>query len=270
MGKFIKSLFGNKEHDVIYVPSVENIQGDLPKENEEKKPEAKLEEAIKTINQNKEESDIKTTDILEKDKQEEQAESDNKDKKEEDNKDKKEEKKDLKSYFFKETVRTSMTIFLIEDSKETYLYNDEIVKLANRSIGENVVCIIHYGEEIENPGIYFPGQADQGAIICLNEKGTKVSYYDAIIELEKVIGNCWLRTVESETKKYSIEDIEIVGFGTGRDNSSKTSKEDAYKAFESIATKSHVTNKYFCLTEDSFIDLASIGFHSIGRIKTNF
>lgn len=248
MGKILNSIFGPKEYDVIYVPN-----------KVEKKPEEKLEETIKSINsKNKPEDAMKQVEPTIEVKEEIKAEN-----KEE----KKEEKEEKKSYFFKPTEKKTLSIFLIEDSKKMYEYNKEIVEISKRAIGDNLAMIIHYGSEIENPGMYFSGQVDEKDIICVNADGQKVSFYDAILELESIVNYSRYHSVEGNLKNYEIENIEIIGFSTGEDNSSIAKIEDANKAFKNICESSKVSNKCFCILEDNFIKLASIGFHSIGRIR---
>lgn len=258
MSKIFKSILGSKKQDVIYVPqkevNLEDSKKELPDNN-------KIEETIKSLNAQK-----KVEEMSKKEEKDEDKENVN-ETKDTTQKEKVEEKK---TFIFKETVYKTLTILLIEDSKQMYEYNKEIVELAKRSIGDNLVMIIHYGEELENPGLYFPGQADEEEIICVNKNGTSLAFFDAIAHLDEVVTYYYFRTIEGKAKKYSIEDIEILGFSTGVDNSSKTEMKDAYSKFEKIIQRAHVSNKCFCLTEDNFINLASIGFRSIGRIKTNF
>lgn len=260
MGKFLNSIFGPKDNDVIYVPQKTVNPEDSKKEL---KQNQKLEETIKSINAQK-----KVDDMTKKEEKEEINKESIEAPKVETKKDNTEAEK--KPYFFKETLHKTLTILLIEDSKEMYEFNKEIVELSKRAVGDNLAVIIHYGKEIENPGLYYPGQVDEDALICLNEKGTSLCFYDAIIHLETIVDDSVFHIVEGKTKKYEIENVEIVGFSTGIDNISKSTIKEAYEAFKKISEKTKVTNKCFCISEDNFISLASIGFHSIGRIKTNF
>ena len=75
-----------------------------------------------------------------------------------------------------------------------------------------------------------------------------------------------MKIEEKETERVRINKIDVIGIGNCKDNGSKISKEQALRYFQKVANLHGVTTKYFCLSENSFIDAAEIGLHSIGAI----
>ena len=94
--------------------------------------------------------------------------------------------------------------------------------------------------------------------------------FDALVELEFLVSNSYMKLEEKENEDILIDNIEVIGIGTCTDNCSKVSKEVAIDCFCKVARKPGITTKYFCLTDETFTQAAEIGFHSIGAIFKNY
>ena len=79
-----------------------------------------------------------------------------------------------------------------------------------------------------------------------------------------------MKIEEKETERVRINEIHIIGIGNCKENGSKISKEVALKYFKRVVNKKNVTTKYFCLSENSFVNAAEVGFHSIGAIYRKY
>lgn len=165
-------------------------------------------------------------------------------------------------------IEQKLTIILMENSAQMAKENHNIAKMANSLVG--LVSIIRYGKIVEKTGILQSFHYNNTHFQCSEEAGDEVCFYDALIALEQVISeNLNLLKIE-ELKRTKITKIDIIGIGTCTDNCSVTEKEKALEAFSKKAKLMDVTTKYFCISEDYFMNAAETGFHSIGSLPRNY
>ena len=77
-------------------------------------------------------------------------------------------------------------------------------------------------------------------------------------------------STHTQSEIMSATQLKSIGIGTGKEQGSKVLKAFALKAFARVAKKPKVVTKYFCLTEASFLQVAEIGFHSIGSMDRTY
>lgn len=173
-------------------------------------------------------------------------------------------------YVYKRLVEKKLSIILIEDTTLVSQEKEKLVQIIKGLVTEGKACIITYGEDVKqsevfdvlpNGGIPFPVNENIGDTACL---------YDALIETSKLVFGKHNKTEETDTQRVMISDIDIIGIGTCKDNGSKVAKETALNVFYKVVSKHRVMTKYFCLTEESFMDAAEVGFRSIGAIFRNY
>lgn len=194
-------------------------------------------------------------------------------------KDDKFEKKDGKkaSYVSKTTfpvkpiiVDKKLTIILIEDTAEVAKEREIAFKLLQNHLNPDIVRIIYYGEGINETLISKKFDFKDVEFECTEESGNEICLYDTLEYVGKMILDTYMKENGTEYRKERISQITIMGIGTCRDTCSETSKEEAIESFCNAIKKSGALTKYFCLTENSFLDAAEIGFRSIGSISRNY
>lgn len=169
---------------------------------------------------------------------------------------------------FKRLVEKQLTIILLENTTEVAKVNDLLKKIIQSSVTSGLVCIISYGESVYKSEIV---DYTELASIKYNENlSQETCLFDALVELETTVSNNYMRIKENEKDRTRITNIEIIGIGTCKDDCSKVKKEEGIACFCKVLSKPKVTTKYFCLTDESFIEAAEIGFHSIGAIFRNY
>lgn len=174
------------------------------------------------------------------------------------------------SFVYKKLVEKKLSIILIEDTTLVSQEKTKLVQIIKGLVTEGKACIITYGEDVKQSEV-FDVLPNGGIPFPVNEKiGDTACLYDALIEIEKLVSDKHNKTEETDTQRIMISDIEIIGIGTCKDNGSKVSKDEALDAFYKVASKHRVMTKYFCLTEESFMDAAEVGFRSIGAIFRNY
>ena len=209
-------------------------------------------------------------------------------------KDRKEEKSDKKSFFpiFKSdspeqrtryrveppehlppprrTVNSKLTIFLVENTAKVFENQEIVLGIVKKLLSTGFVCIINYGSTTRESEIYDSSSFDKVRVVCKEDQGYNTCFYDALVSLKTIFDKKFLATEKREFEDFILSKVDIVGIGTGRDNCSKAFKEEAIKCFCDVIKSSSVTSKYFCMTEDSFMDVAEIGFRSIGAISKEY
>lgn len=171
---------------------------------------------------------------------------------------------------FKKLVDTKLTILLIESSSQVANENEMLMKIIKSLVTTGKVCFINYGTDVIKSDIFNVTDISDIILPASDLLNDNKCLFDALIELEKLVSQKHMSIEETDTVREMINEIEIIGIGTCKDNGSKTSKEDALNAFYRAVSLSHVSSKYFCLTEENFIEAAEIGFHSIGAIFRNY
>lgn len=174
------------------------------------------------------------------------------------------------AYVYKRLVEKKLTIILIEDTKLVMAEKDKLVQIVKKVTAEGKACIITYGDVVRQSEI-FEVLPNSGIPFPVNENvGDMARLYDALIAVEKLVLEKHTKTEETETQRILIKDVDVIGIGTCTDNGSEATKEDALGAFHRVTSRSRVMTKYFCLTEESFLNSAEVGFRSIGAISKNY
>ena len=167
-------------------------------------------------------------------------------------------------------VDKKLTIILIEDTAEVAKESEIAFKLLKNHLNPDFVRIIYYGKEIKETDISRRFDFDKVEFECSEESGDEICLYDTLKHVGDDILDLYLKENGTEYRKERINQISIVGIGTCRDTCSETSKEEAIESFAKAIKKSGALTKYFCLTENSFLEAAEIGFRSIGSISRNY
>lgn len=170
----------------------------------------------------------------------------------------------------KRLVNKHLTIILVENTETMAKEKDKVIQLVKNFATPDMVCIINYGETVSQSEIFEFSTSDNPNISCNEMTGEKSCFFDALVQLEKIVSSKYFTTEERETENVLIDSITVIGIGTGRDNCSVAPKEEALNCFQKVASKTKVINKYFCLTDEYFINAAEIGFHSIGAICRDY
>lgn len=179
-------------------------------------------------------------------------------------------------------VDTKLTVILIENTEDVAKEKDKLEAIVKKIVasektvtfGKNVtsgkVCVINYGSLVREGKVINAKDFDCSELICEEDIGANACLFDALIALEGVVEENYKKTEELKNKRIRTKEIEIIGIGRCVDNCSISSREIAIESFCRVAKYRDVTTKYFCLSEESFVDTATIGFHSIGAIARNY
>lgn len=186
--------------------------------------------------------------------------------------------KTTSSYEYKPPlVLKKLTILLLENSVETDKEREKIIKMGefikNNVLNEKKeekLCVINYGNSVQVSEISNISQATDIRGLVLTNIGDSICLYDALLKVEKLFSENHLKETKEMFKREAIKDVEIIGVGTCRDNCSKTSKEVAIETFSKVIKAHDVTTKYMCISEESFLRTAEIGFHLVSSMNTKF
>lgn len=168
---------------------------------------------------------------------------------------------------YKKLVNKKLNIVLIESTALVSKEKEKVMQIVNRFLNSDLLCVINYGETVGLSEILEVKEPDKMNISFAETEQEKTCLYDALVEIEKLVSSKYLVTEEKERERVSINQIEIIGIGTCRDNCSTATKENALEAFFKICLKSNIATKYYCLTDEYVMNAAEIGFHSIGSIS---
>lgn len=172
---------------------------------------------------------------------------------------------------YKRLVNKKLTVILVENTEPILKEKVRIEELVNRIVKSDLVCVINYSNVICYTKILEKSELKSIPIFVTNDKiGNEACLFDALLILEKLVLSKYLVTEEKETERVCIDNIEIIGIGTCRDNTSKTTKEDALTSFYRVVFLKSISSKYFCFTEEDFLRAAEIGFHSIGSMSKKY
>ena len=167
-------------------------------------------------------------------------------------------------------VDTKLTIILVENTNEVAKEKDKLKAIVKKLVTTGYICVINYGTLVRKSEILEAKNFDCDKLIYKGVVGDNACLFDAIDTLEDVVKENYKKSEEIKNKRVRTQSIDIIGIGRCFDNCSITPREIASESFCRVARYTDVTTKYFCLTEDSFIAAATIGFHSIGAIAKNY
>lgn len=167
----------------------------------------------------------------------------------------------------KRIIAKTLTILLIENTEKVGQQKEKVLQLVNSYVKlSDLLYIMNYRDIVQECEMI---DLTSGQPIIFFEEGIcdKSCFFDAILELEKLVLSKYLITETIGKEEVRIDSIEIVGIGTGTDNASITLKEQALESFSRISLRQKVTTKYYCLEDQYFLGPAEMGFHSIGSIS---
>lgn len=166
-------------------------------------------------------------------------------------------------------VDKKLTIIFVENTEEVAKEKNKLEKLVSSIVNTGDILVINYGRIVREGKAVDAKWFDYSELVYEEYAGEDACLYDAIIALEEVVEKNYKATEDNFMKTITtrINSIEIIGIGRCVDKGSITSSEAARQSFWWITRNSDVITKYFCLTEESFVNAAAIGFHSIGAIN---
>ncbi len=159
---------------------------------------------------------------------------------------------------------------LIENTLQVAAQKQDVEKIVDGLVREGLVRIIYYGKDIQETRAFKAEDVRYQELLLEDKIGEEACLYDALLMASSLADKSYMVIEESEKEKIRINRIEILGIGTCRDQGSKCTKSIAAQKFSDIAKKFGVITKYFCLTEESFIAAAEMGFRSIGSIAKTY
>lgn len=171
---------------------------------------------------------------------------------------------------FKQLLNKKLTIILLENSQMATNFKDMILKIIHRLDKDSYICVITYGNTISISKKCKIEDFQDENLLNENDLSNKYCLYDSLEILAEVIKDARHKVIENLFERHAIKYIDVIGIGSGLDIGSKMSKSEAVICFDKILNTDNINTKYFCFSEDTFIDVATLGFRSIGAFpKTN-
>ena len=171
---------------------------------------------------------------------------------------------------YRPTVNIKLIILLIENTQELIEQKERIQKIVTDFLSEGTVIILNYGKTINISELKQEEDLDNNKIFTDEVNKETTLFYDTLVEVEKIVREKYLYVEETEKLKIKINEIKIIGFGTCKDTGSETTKREAIKKFYEAVKYAKIATEYYCITEDFFVEVAEIGFHSIKSISMEF
>lgn len=153
-----------------------------------------------------------------------------------------------------------VTIMLLENTPFMKQLKIERIATNISSDPDQLVTIVRYGENIETTTYN-----EKDNIIFDDKEPEKILFYDSLVEVSELV-----KRLYTEQKMFRIISVELICIGNCEDKESKKSKETAIKELNEIIQKYDIKNKYYCLSENEYLEAAEIGFHLIGSITTPY
>lgn len=158
-----------------------------------------------------------------------------------------------------------INIILLENSPKASKMKLDILKIFSKAFNANdFICVINYGEKVKKGETCRFKDFDITQVLNAEFKNKEILFYDALKILDSVVSVDSKKTWKDSYENSKITEISIIGIGEGIDVGSKVSKGEAISYFNKIVNKPNISTKYFCFTEDTFVEVAAMGFNSIG------
>lgn len=170
---------------------------------------------------------------------------------------------------YKPLVKKKLTVLMIENTNQMAEQKVILTRILKSLQVTDLLCVINYGSTVHKGKIIKASEWNASDFLREDDLGEKACLYDALVDLEAFVSTQYFKTEENEKEKVQINSVEVIGIGTCKDNGSKNSEDSALERFYWLSNKTYVITKYFCLTEDNFLDAAKVGFRSIGAIIRN-
>jgi hypothetical protein len=169
--------------------------------------------------------------------------------------------------------KRKLIILMLENTLENVKHKGDILYIINKFKKENsqdYILTICYGESIFENRVVKVADFDTEWLFTPEVIKNKFVFYDALTFLEKKV-NYWSyslldeNTNKDEKNLISFSSIEIIGLGSGNDEGSEVTLEEAINSFCNVLDneKVKIITKYICFSEENYIELAKIGFRSI-------
>lgn len=174
------------------------------------------------------------------------------------------------SYIFPRVTKKKLTIVLLENTKKSLEAKGIILKIIHRLVSTDLICVITYGDNVKVNKVEKVSTFSDEKLLDENNVTENACLYDALKILKKVVIIADKKELDEDfgIDKYKIDSIDVIGIGSGLDVGSKAKMEEAIECFEDVLSKKDVDTKYFCFSEDTFKEVASLGFRSIGAFPS--
>lgn len=169
-----------------------------------------------------------------------------------------------KKVYYKKTVDKKLTIILLENTKRAVLFKDIILKIIQKLERNDYICIINYGSMINANKVIMVKDFRDENLFKLSDLGDKCCLYDSFKVLIEAIKIARYKILDDIIERHSIKYIDVIGIGSGFDIGSTITKSEAVTLFDKVINTENVETKYFCFSEEGFINVAALGFRSIG------
>lgn len=164
-----------------------------------------------------------------------------------------------------------LTIVLIENTGEVARQKDNLEKIVKSLVTTGYVCIINYGSSVRESEMFEAKSFDCSKLLCQEDIGDKACLFDALVALKSLVDKKYNIVKENQYTRIWVSGVDnIIGIGRCIDNCSTASRENGIEIFCEVAKSDNVVTKYFCLSEENFVEAATVGFHSIGAIARNY
>lgn len=161
-----------------------------------------------------------------------------------------------------------LTIVLLENTIQVAQEQETIEKILRSLLTTtDYICIIHYGSMVKEGKIREATSFDYHDLLQKDDMGTKSCFWDALVVLERLVKENYEKKKELDWNYICFHKIEIIGIGRCYDNASGASSQVGIEKFSQVAKLPNVISKYFCFSEENFVEAAKIGFRSIGAVN---
>lgn len=173
-------------------------------------------------------------------------------------------------------------VLVIENSIWTREFKNQILQLAKKIIDSNQDCfflLMRMGDDKKILDVVDYETLEQISPLSdwFTEGSTSDCDYLGILNtLEEFYKSSisffeYFDTTQQIDKKYLIQDINIVFFGSGNINLDKETKKKCIESLKYLKSRMKIKSiKYFCTLDKQTINPANLGFPVIGHIETDF
>lgn len=163
-----------------------------------------------------------------------------------------------------------LTFILIENSAEVLKEKDKLEQIVASLVRTGYVYVINYGSDVRTSELLEAKSLDYSKLLYQEDMGDKACLFDALIALERMVKESYKGIDELKEKHENVDSIDIIGIGRCIDNGSIVSDKVGIEIFSNMSKRHNLMTKYFCLSEENFINAATIGFRSIGSFARNY
>lgn len=176
----------------------------------------------------------------------------------------------------KKKEKKDIIIFAVENSSKTDSYKDEIKKLIQKIVESNkenffVMLKIGNGKKFYEPLDYECFNVSDILNDLFSPSEPVFADYLEVLDYIEYLYTQFTFKFENKDKKYEIQNISIVFFGSGKNTLQGESLRQAKNVIRRLKIRTKIkTFKYFCMEDRGTLEVAKLGFPVIGHISTNF